>query len=60
MNWINQIGNWNPQFLRECRGHLKPRSVIATLGTSAVFQILFCELVLQNVSSYTKIDARWH
>ena len=38
--WINQIGNWNPQFLRECRGHLKPRSVIATLGTSLLLQVL--------------------
>ncbi|MEM9486802.1 MAG: hypothetical protein AAGA83_24275, partial [Cyanobacteria bacterium P01_F01_bin.116] len=38
--WINQVGNWNPQFLRECRGHLKPRSVIATLGTSLLFQVL--------------------
>ncbi|MGD1950786.1 MAG: hypothetical protein ACFB14_14230 [Leptolyngbyaceae cyanobacterium] len=59
MNWINQIGNWNPQFLRECRGHLKPRSVIATLGTSAVFQILFCALVFQNVTTASQIDARW-
>lgn len=40
MSWVNQIGHRNPQFLRECRGHLKSRSIIAALGTSVLMQVL--------------------
>ena len=51
-DWINHIGNWNPQFLRECRGHLKPRSVIAAVGTSVLLQVL---LILSQTSVYNDI-----
>ncbi len=59
MNWINQIGIWNPQFLRECRGHLKPRTVIATLGISAIFQILLCFLSFQNAQTFPEFANPW-
>ncbi len=39
-NWIEQLGSSNPQFLRECRGRLKPRSVMAAVGLSLIFQFL--------------------
>ncbi|PZO54710.1 MAG: hypothetical protein DCF15_11530 [Phormidesmis priestleyi] len=39
-NWIEQLGDRNPQFLRECRGRLKPRSVMAAVGLSLIFQFL--------------------
>ncbi len=39
-NWIEQLGDRNPQFLRECRGRLKPRSVMAAIGLSLIFQVL--------------------
>ncbi|MBE9065019.1 hypothetical protein IQ256_29235, partial [cf. Phormidesmis sp. LEGE 11477] len=32
------LGNFNPQFLRECRGRLRPRSVMAAVGISVIFQ----------------------
>ncbi|MEL6247872.1 MAG: hypothetical protein AAFY78_02730 [Cyanobacteria bacterium J06648_16] len=38
--WIDRLGDTNPQFLRECRGRLKPRSVIAAVGLSVLFQVL--------------------
>jgi hypothetical protein len=38
--WLNSIGDWNPQFLRECRGRLKPRSIAAAITLSAIAQLL--------------------
>ena len=37
---INRIGAFNPQMLREFRGRLKPRSVMAAVGLSLLFQLL--------------------
>ncbi len=31
-----QIGNWNPQLLREIRGRLKPRSIFATVAVVVI------------------------
>lgn len=39
-DWIDQLGTQNPQFLRECRGRLKPRSVVAAIALSFIFQFL--------------------
>ena len=39
-SWTDQIGARNPQFLRECRGRLKSRNIIAALGLSLIFQFL--------------------
>lgn len=39
-SWVEGLGSWNPQFLRECRGRLKPRSVFAAVGLSLIFQFL--------------------
>ncbi len=38
--WIDRLGNWNPQFLRECRGRLKTRTLIVAIAGSAILQIL--------------------
>ncbi len=37
---IDRLGDTNPQFLRECRGRLKSRSLFAALGLSLIFQVL--------------------
>ena len=37
---INRIGAFNPQMLREFRGRLKPRSAMAAVGLSLLFQLL--------------------
>ena len=39
-SFTDRLGTFNPQFLRECRGRLKPRSVIAAIGLSLIFQFL--------------------
>jgi hypothetical protein len=38
--FINRLGNWNPQLLRECRGRLKPRSITAAIVLSVIGQAL--------------------
>lgn len=38
--WINQIGNWNPQLLREWRGRLKLQTLLAAFLLSSSVQLL--------------------
>jgi hypothetical protein len=40
VNWLNNLGDRNPQLLREMRGRLQGRSVAATIGIVVVSQIL--------------------
>jgi hypothetical protein len=37
--WIDQLGDWNPQILREIRGRLKPRTFIAAIVLSVIVQL---------------------
>lgn len=37
-NWINQLGDWNPQLLREIKGRLKPRNLLISTATSLLGQ----------------------
>jgi hypothetical protein len=39
-NWLNDLGDRNPQLLRELRGRFQPRSVLATVGIVVMLQIL--------------------
>jgi hypothetical protein len=39
-NWLNGLGDRNPQLLRELRGRFQLRSVLATIGIVVVGQIL--------------------
>ena len=41
-SFISRLGYLNPQFLRECRGRLQPRSIMAAIGLSVLFQLLLC------------------
>jgi ABC-type transport system involved in multi-copper enzyme maturation permease subunit len=38
--WLNTLANWNPQLLREFRGRLKLRSVLAAIALSLIVQLL--------------------
>jgi hypothetical protein len=38
--WLNTLANWNPQLLREFRGRLTLRSVLAAIAISLVVQLL--------------------
>ncbi len=53
-NWLNQLGDRNPQLLRELRGRFQVRSVLATIGILAIGQILlviFFNSLLPNVDN---------
>lgn len=56
-SWVEQLGTLNPQFLRECRGRLKPRSVFATVGLSLIAQILLYLAIMD--SSYQTREQSW-
>lgn len=38
--WLDRLGNWNPQLLREIRGRLKRRNLIVAVSLSLLFQVL--------------------
>ncbi|MDZ8055660.1 MAG: hypothetical protein RMX68_026750 [Aulosira sp. ZfuVER01] len=40
LNWINQVGEWNPQLFRELKGRLKSRNLILSVATSLLGQFL--------------------
>jgi hypothetical protein len=39
-NWLNELGDRNPQLLRELRGRFQPRSIWVTIGIVLVGQLL--------------------
>jgi hypothetical protein len=39
--WIDDLGDWNPQLLRELKGHLKPRNLLIAGVISLLGQFLF-------------------
>ncbi|CAN1208901.1 hypothetical protein TUMEXPCC7403_01670 [Tumidithrix helvetica PCC 7403] len=40
ITWLDRVGNWNPQLLREFRGRLKPRTLAVAIGASILVQFL--------------------
>jgi len=40
LSWIDRIGDWNPQLLRELKGRLKPRNVLLVIGLAILAQFL--------------------
>lgn len=49
LNWIDKLGDWNPQLLREIKGRFKPRNliistVISLLGQFFLFRIFQAKL----------------
>jgi hypothetical protein len=55
--WLDRLGDWNPQLLRELKGRLNWRSVLITVALVAIVQVLFMMNFLQqlpnNTNSYT-------
>ncbi|MEB3213178.1 MAG: hypothetical protein VKL39_17635 [Leptolyngbyaceae bacterium] len=49
LTWLDQINAWNPQLVREWRGRLKARSIIAAIALSLIWQLLlFLALLRAN------------
>lgn len=47
--WLDRIGDWNPQLLREIRGKLKLRNLIVAIGISLLFQLLLLLFYSQRI-----------
>ncbi|WP_414563169.1 MULTISPECIES: hypothetical protein [unclassified Anabaena] len=39
-HWLNQIGDWNPQLLREIKGRLKTRNILLAMSISILGQFV--------------------
>ncbi len=39
---LDRIGDWNPQLLREIKGHMKPRNAITVITVSLFVQTIIC------------------
>ena len=55
--FLNRVGNWNPQLLREFRGRLKSRSIAATIVVSLVGQTLLGLVFSQE--THKSVVGRW-
>ena len=56
LNFVDRLGNWNPQLLRELKGCLKIRSVLVVITTSLLSQYLLFQsfqLLLFNLTGST-------
>lgn len=40
LNWLDRLGDWNPQFLRELKGRFKPRNLLIAGAISLLGQFL--------------------
>jgi hypothetical protein len=40
LDWVEALGDWNPQLLRELKGRLKPRNLILAVAISLLGQLL--------------------
>ena len=49
LNWMNRIGDWNPQLLREIKGRLNIRNVAIAIAVSLVGQLLVYLSWFQNM-----------
>ncbi|MGB7441334.1 MAG: ABC transporter permease, partial [Coleofasciculaceae cyanobacterium] len=43
---LDRIGDWNPQLLRELKGHLKSRHILIAIATSLIGQFLWVQYFL--------------
>ncbi|NMF59371.1 hypothetical protein [Pseudanabaena yagii] len=51
ISWLDRVGNWNPQLLREIRGKLKLRNLIVAISISLLFQIILLLFYSQRIPS---------
>ncbi len=53
LEWLNPLGDWNPQLLRELKGRLKPRNLILAGAISILGQFLLLMSFLLRVPRAT-------
>jgi len=47
--WLDKLGDWNPQLLREIKGRLSWRSVLLTMALVTIVQILLMMNYIQQI-----------
>ncbi|MBW4569353.1 MAG: hypothetical protein KME31_15420 [Tolypothrix carrinoi HA7290-LM1] len=61
-NFVDRLGNWNPQFLREIKGRIKPRNILLTIVISLLVQFLLVlyfrtQVITENTANAIKTIA---
>jgi ABC-type transport system involved in cytochrome c biogenesis permease component len=56
--WLDRIGDYNPQLMRELSGRLKPGPVLMTLAASIVSQGLYVLIRLSQIPSLENVVAK--
>ena len=47
--WLDKLGDWNPQLLREFKGRLSTRSILLTVALVAIVQVLWMMNYVQQI-----------
>ncbi len=50
--WLDRLGDWNPQLLRELKGRMNDRSFLVTIGLSLIGQLIFLMFWFNQISNY--------
>lgn len=58
-NFVDRLGNWNPQFLREIKGRIKSRNILLTIVISLLGQFLLVlyfrtQIITENTANAIK------
>jgi hypothetical protein len=53
--WLDNLGNWNPQLLRELKGRLSWRSVLLTVALVTIVQVLLMMHYIQQIPTEATI-----
>lgn len=56
-NFVDRLGNWNPQFLREIKGRIKPRNVFLAIFISLLSQFLLLVYFQMQVVTKNAVNA---
>ena len=60
--WLDRLGNWNPQLLREIKGNLVPRNVITIILLTITAQIVFLShryTAAISIAGLTQSSVNW-
>jgi hypothetical protein len=54
--WLDNLGNWNPQLLRELKGRLNWRSILLTVALVTIVQVLLMTHYIQQIPTEATIS----
>ncbi|MBW4606054.1 MAG: hypothetical protein KME22_02250 [Hassallia sp. WJT32-NPBG1] len=56
-NFVDRLGNWNPQFLREIKGRIKPRNLLLAIFISLLSQFLLLVYFQMQIVTKNTVNA---